>query len=181
MTSDKPIQEIMFNSFLSSLPVTEVPVDEGGDVVVGTMSANALRIDTRCDVAIVSLAGRCRVLLAARVIDGLVGGMIGVCVDMLTELDIVVAAAIALEVFVTPLCVGDVRAGVWTGTVIDMDLINAVRVDVVVRVLIDLVGFSAVIGVGVLADVDANTLASAMTDLEFINMWASLEDSLRFC
>ena len=72
------------------------------------MSAKALRVDARADLVIVGFD--------AVVIRGLIGGMIGV--NILDEFDIVAVAtaAIALEVFVTVSCVGDVRAGVWART-----------------------------------------------------------------
>ena len=89
----------MFNVFCSSRPVTDVPVDAGADGSVVVTSAKTLRINVRS---------------ALVMINGLAGGMIGVRVDILTELDIVVvvATASALEVFVTVSCVEDVRAGV---------------------------------------------------------------------
>ena len=102
----------MFNEFLSSLSTIDVPVDAGDDGVIIFMSVNVFIVDTRSDVAIVGLAGGSIALLAGEVIDGLLGGIIGV--GMLTEFGIVVvvAATIALNVFVTVSCVGDVRAGV---------------------------------------------------------------------
>ena len=106
MRSKAQIQSTMFNDLLSSrLVVNVLPVDAGGDGLVVTMLAKALRIDARFDLVIVGLAGAFIVLLTRRVIDGLVGEVIGVGVDMLTELVMVVvaAAAIALEVFVTVL------------------------------------------------------------------------------
>ena len=70
-------------------------VDEGDAGVVATASGKALRVDARTELVILGLT---RV-----VIDVSVGGMIGLCVDMLTALGIVVvvAAAITLEVFET--------------------------------------------------------------------------------
>ena len=93
-----------------------------------------------------------------------------------------VVAAIALEVFVAVSCVGDVRAGVWTGTVIDSDVTVVTRVGMVVGVLMDLltdtiIGFVPGIGVDMLA----NMVAAVPTNPEFIVMWVSLEDSLRCC
>ena len=91
MISKKLIQSTVFNGFLSSRPIIGVPVDEGDDGVVVTVSAKALRIDER-DVLV--FIGLDRV-----VIGGSVGGIIGVDVDMLTEFDtaVVIAMAIALE------------------------------------------------------------------------------------
>ena len=113
MISKKLIQTTMFNEFLSSLSTIDVTVDAGDDGVVIFMSVNVFIVDTRSDVAIVGLAGGSIALLAGEVIDGLLGGMFGVDVGMLTEFGIVVvvAATIALNVFVTVSCVGDVRAG----------------------------------------------------------------------
>ena len=171
MLYKKLIKSAMFKEFLCSRPVIDVPVDEGDDAAVVTESAKTLRTGARSGLVVVAFA--------AVVIRGLV---------MLTELGIVVVfvAAIALEVFVTVPCVGDVRAGVWTGTAIDSDVTITTRVGVMVRVLIDLltdkiIGFVTGIGVDVLAGVDTNMVAAAMVDLEFIIMRVSLEDALRFC
>ena len=73
----------------------DVLVDEGDAGVVVTETVKALRVDSRTDLVIVGLT---RVM-----VDALVGGMIGLGVDMLTALGIVevVASAIALEVFET--------------------------------------------------------------------------------
>ena len=81
----------MSNALLSAR--MQVPVDAGDDGVVVTVLAKVLRFDARTDVVFV--------LLVEAVMRGSVGGMIGV--DMLTELrvEMVVAAAIAFEVFVT--------------------------------------------------------------------------------
>ena len=76
----------MFNDFFISRPVIDVPVDAGDDAVGVTVSAKALRIDTRVGLIIFGLAGGVIVVFAAIVIGGLVNGMIGVGVDMLTEL-----------------------------------------------------------------------------------------------
>ena len=97
----------MFKDFLCSGPVIDVPVDAGDDEVVVTVSVvKALRTDARTDLLVIV------VFSAVAVMRGSVGGM--VCVGMLTELGIVmvVATAIALEVFVVVSCVGDVRSGV---------------------------------------------------------------------
>ena len=85
----------MLNDFLSSREMIDVLVDEGDAEVVVTASVKALRVDSRTDLVIVGLT---RVM-----VDALVGGMIGLGVDMLTALGIVevVASAIALEVFET--------------------------------------------------------------------------------
>ena len=113
--------------------------------------------------------------LVIAVRHGLVGGMIGV-----TELGliVVIAAAIALEI-VAVSCVGDVRAGVWTGEVIGIDVAVVTRVDME-GVLIDLltgtvIDFVTESGVDVLTGVDANMVAAVMTDLEFIPKRVSLE------
>ena len=100
MISKKMIQSTMFNDFLFSRPVIDVPVDLGDDGVVVSMSAKTLRIDARSDLVIVGLAGCFVVLFAVVVIRGLFGRMIGVGVDMLTELGgvVVVVAAIHLKV-----------------------------------------------------------------------------------
>lgn len=116
---------------------------------------------------IVGLAGGFIILLTRRVIDGVVGEVISIGVDMLTEL-VMVDTAIALEVFVTVSCVGDVRAGVWTGTAVNIDVTIVTRVDT-------RIGFVTGIGVEVLAGVGAKT------DLEFLDVRGSLEDALRFC
>ena len=68
----------MFNDFFISRPVIDVPVDAVDDAVGVTVSAKALRIDTRVGLVIV--------VFAAIVIGGLVNGMVGVGVDMFTEL-----------------------------------------------------------------------------------------------
>ena len=160
----------MFNGFLSSLPVIDVPVDEGNNGVVVTASVKALRIGARSNWVIVGLAGGCMVLLTRLVMDGLVCEVIGVGVDILAELRIV------LEVFVAVSCVGDVRAGGWTRTSITIDVTVPTRVGMVVVLIADtIIGFVAAIGVDVLADVDTKT------DLELLDTRASLEDSLRFC
>ena len=44
-----------------------------------------------------------------------------------------------------------------------------------------MIDFVTDIDVDVLAGVDANMVAAAMADLEFIDMGISLEDPLRFC
>ena len=92
----------------------DVLLDAGDDRVVVSTSVKALCIDLRDDLAIFRMAGGFIVLLAGVVIGRLVREMISVGVDMSTELGIavVVAAVVALEVFVTVSCVGDVRAGV---------------------------------------------------------------------
>ena len=183
MTSNKLIQSVKFKHWR---PMIGVTVGAGDDGVAVTVSATTLRFDRRSDLVIV--AGGFIVLFADLVIAGLVGGIIGVDVDILNELYIVVVfvAAIALEVFVTVSCVGDVRAGVWTGTAIDSDATFVMRVGAMVGVLIDLlavkiIGFVTRIGVDVLAGVDANMVAAAMTDLEFFDTRVSLEDALRCC
>ena len=91
-----------------------------------------------------------------------------------------VVAAIVLEVFVTVSCVGGVRAGVWTVTVIGGDVTIVTRVGAVVGVLIDLstdtiIGFMTRIGVDVLAGVDANMVAATIADMAFIPTRVSLE------
>ena len=65
-------------------------------------------------------------------------------------------------------CVEDVRAGVWTGTAVNIDVTIFTRIDTII-------GFVTDIGVEVLAGVGAKT------DLEFLDMRGSLEDALRFC
>ena len=89
----------------------DVPVEAGDDGVVATASAKTSRIDSRCGLMIVGPAGAFIVPFAGVMIEGSVGGMFGVDVDMLAELRMV-AAAIDLGVFVTVSCVEDVRAGV---------------------------------------------------------------------
>ena len=86
MISNKLIQSMVFNDCLSSRPVIDVPVDAGDDEVGVTVSAKTFRIDTRVGLVIFGLAGGVIVVFAAIVIGGLVNGMIGVGVDMLTEL-----------------------------------------------------------------------------------------------
>ena len=139
-------------------------------------------------------------IFIAVVIDELIGAVIDVSVDVLTELciGVVVAAAIALEVFLTGPCVGDVWTGVWSETVlvlgcglrlpcvwagevlpIDIDVTIATWAGVMVGVLIDLLTDTIVdsvtdIGVDMLAGVDAKV------DPEFIER-VSLADSLRCC
>ena len=76
----------MLNDFFSSRPVIGVPVDAGDDAVGVTVSAKPLIIVTRVGLVILGLAGGVIVLFAAIVIGGLVNGMIGVGVDILTEL-----------------------------------------------------------------------------------------------
>ena len=168
----------MLNDFLCSRPAIDVPVD------AGDATAKALRIDSRSDlVMIVGLALGLIVLLAGEVKDRWIGGIIGIDPDMLTELDIVMVAAavIALEVVVTVSCVGDARAV----TAIGRNVTIIARVDVLVGLLIDLrtdpiIGFVPGVGVDVLAAVDANLVAAAMTALKCIGTRVSLEDSLRF-
>ena len=178
MTSKELIQSTMLNNIFISRLTFDVPVDAGDDGVVIFMSVNVFIVDTRSDVAIVGLAGDSIALLAGEVIDGLLGGMIGVGVGMLTEFGIVVvvAATIALNVFVTVSCVGDVRVGVWTGTAIDSDVTTVTRVGMVVVLIADTItGFVSGIDVDVLAGVDATA------DLGFIDTRVSLEESLDFC
>ena len=103
MTSKKLIQSTILNDSASSLPVTDVPVDAGDNEVVVVTSAKTLRINVRSDLAIV--------VLTWVVINGFVGAMIGVGVDILAELDIVVVISV-LKVFMGVTCVGDVWAGV---------------------------------------------------------------------
>ena len=107
----------MFNEFFSFLPVTDVPVDAGDDGVDVVTSAKTLRINVRSDLVIVTLTWV--------VINGFIGGMIDVGVDILAEL------GIALGFFVTVSCVGDVRAVVWTGTLINVDLVAALIADTI--------------------------------------------------
>ena len=59
--------------------------------------------------------------------------------------------------------------------------IDVTMVDMVVALIADtIIGFVPGIGVDVLAAVDANLVAAAMTGLECIDTRVSLEDSLRF-
>jgi hypothetical protein len=121
---------------------------------------------------IVGLAGGFIILLTRRVIDGVVGEVISIGVDMLTEL-VMVDTAIALEVFVTVSCVGDVRAGVWTGTVIGSDLTIVTRVGGVVVVLIDfladtIICFVAGIGIDVSAKKSINTTTTPPTRVTIV-------------
>ena len=185
MKSNKLIQSKKFHR---RRPMIGVTVDAGDDGVVVTVSPTTLRIGRRSDFMIVGLAVGFIVLLAGEVKDRWVGGIIGVDADMLAELAIVMvaAAAIALEVFVTGSCVGDVWTCVSTGTAVDIDVTIVTRVGAVVGVLIDLlvdtmIVFVSRIGVDVLADVDTNMVAAAMTELEVIEARVSLEDSLFFC
>ena len=171
----------------------DVPVDAGGDGVIDTMSSKTLCIDTRSDLVIVSLAAESIVLAAGVVIDGLVRGIIGVGVGILTESDIVpniaevIAVAVASGFCLAVSCDVDVRAGVWTGTPIAADVTIGMRVDTVVGVLRDLSTDTILvilpgIGVDALARVDANMLAAAMADLDFICMQVPvIEDPSRFC
>ena len=89
----------------------DVPVEAGDDGVVATASAKTSRIDSRCGLMIVGPAGAFIVPFAGVMIEGSVGGMFGVDVDMLAEL-CMVAAAIDLAVFVTVSRVGDTCDGV---------------------------------------------------------------------
>ena len=91
---------------MCSEPLIDMTVDAGDDGVVVVTSVKTLRINVRSDLAIV--------VLAWVVINGFVGGMIDVGVDILAELDIVVvvAAVSVLKVFMRVTCVGDVWAGV---------------------------------------------------------------------
>ena len=85
---------------------------------------------------------------------------------MLAEFNIVVS----LEVFVTTSCVADVWTGLWTITVIKIDVMFVMRVGAVVEVLL------ADIAIGFLTDIGVT-----MTDREFIDTRESLEDALRCC
>ena len=156
----------MSNVFFSSRPAIDVPVDVGGDGVVVTESAEALRIGVRSDLVIVWLAGGFIVVLAKVAVDGMISVMIGAGVDVLAEFDIVVS----LEVFVTTSCVADVWTGLWTITVIKIDVMFVMRVGAVVEVLL------ADIAIGFLTDIGVT-----MTDREFIDTRESLEDALRCC
>ena len=70
----------------------------------------------------------------------------------------------------------DVRAGLWTGIAMDIDVTIVTRVGMVVVLIADTItGFVPGIDVDVLAGVDAKT------DLKFIDTRVSLEDSLGFC
>ena len=188
------IQSMMLKLAFSSRPVIDVPADAGDDaVVVVARTVKKLRIDTRTGLAIVGLIGGlglCRIggIIVRFTAVGLASGMIGVGVDMLTEVNIgvVVAAAIASEVFATASCIGDVRAGVCAGTVIGIDVAFVTRANLAVGVLTDLltdttIGFVSSVRVDVLAGVDTNMVAAAMTDPEFIDTWVTLEYSFRFC
>ena len=178
---------MVFKEIFSSCPVIDVPVEAGGDEVVATMSAKTLRIGTRSDLIVVSVAGGFIAVLTKALVDGLVGVMIGVGTDVFAEFGIVVvvSTAIALEIFVTISCAGDVRAGVSTGTAVDSDVTIATRDGaVVVVVLIDLLAdtiicFVAGIGIDVSAGVDVTTVAAAVADAEFTETRVSLEDALR--
>ena len=180
------MQSTMRNDFFSSRPVIGVPVDAGDDAVVDTKSATTLRFGTWTVLVIADLAEGLIILFVAFGINGLIGAMIDV--DMLDELGVVVVAvaAIALGDVETVSCVAEMRVGVWTGTVIGIDMAVATRVELVVRVLIDLLADIRIaivtdIGVDVLDGVDENMLAAATTDLEVIDTRVSLENSLRFC
>ena len=147
-----------------------MPVDAGDGGADVTESAKELRVDARFDWVVAGAVGGSMVLFTRLVIGGLVGEVIGVGVDILAEL------GIALGFFVTVACVGDVRAVVWTGTLINIDVTIPTRVDLVAALIADTItGFVPGIGVDVLAGLDAKT------DLAFPDARASLEGSLRCC
>ena len=175
MMSKKLIQSMVFKEFFGFCTVIDVPVEAGGDEVVATMSAKTLRIGARSDLMIVGLAEGFTVVLAKVVVDVMIGTIIDVGVDVLTELGIVVAFAqvIVLEVFVTASCVEDVRAGVWTGTVTEIEETFIMPVGAVAGVLIALLADTAI---GFVTDIGAT-----MADREFIDNSVSLEDALRCC
>ena len=103
---------------------------------------------------------------------------------MLTEFDMVVvgAAAGVLYGFVVLPSGVDLRAGVWTERVINIDETIVMRVSVMVGVFIDLLEDTAIgIGVDVLTGVNTKLLAATMADLGFIVMATSLAYSLFFC
>ena len=82
---------MVFNEFLNSRPMIDVPVDGGDDGVAVTVSVTALLTSNRDVLMILGLEG----VVSA----GSVGAIIGADVDVLTEFDIavVIAGAIALE------------------------------------------------------------------------------------
>ena len=166
MINKQLIQSIMFKDLFSSWPAIDVPVDAGDDEVAVTMSVTRLRIDARSDLVIVNLVGGFIIVLAKVMVDGMISDMIGVGVDVLAEFNIVVS----LEVFVTTSCVADVWTGLWTITVIKIDVMFVMRVGAVVEVLL------ADIAIGFLTDIGVT-----MTDREFIDTRESLEDALRCC
>ena len=86
----------MFHDLLSARAVMGVPFDAGDDAVVVTVSAKVLRTGARTGVVIVLLAGL------------VIGGLVMIGVDMLTEVGIVIA--VAFELFLTVLCMVDVRS-----------------------------------------------------------------------
>ena len=154
----------MFKGLLCSRVVIDVSFDAGDAEVVVTMSTKALCTGARSDLVMI--------MLALVVINGLVGGMIGVGFDMLTGLGIVVVAVPEIDLEIVRVsCVGDVRAGVCTGTAVGSDVTIVTRVGVMVGLLIDLLADVAVdflTGIGV-----------TMTDQEFIDTRESLTDALR--
>ena len=65
---------------------------------------------------------------------------------------------------------------------INFDVTIVTRVDMVVVLITGtIIDFFPGISVDVLAGVDANMVAAAMTDLEFFDTRVSLEDALRCC
>ena len=89
----------MWNEFLSSRSIIDVPVDEGDDELAFVVSTKELRIDARADLVILCLA--------TVVIDGSVVEIFIVVFGVLTESGTVavVAEAIDLEMSVTVSCV----------------------------------------------------------------------------
>ena len=89
MTSKKLMQSTIFTDFMSDRAVMDVLLDAGDDRLVVSMSDKALWIDLRDDLVISRMTGGFVVLLGRVVIDRFVGGMIGVGVDMVTDMKLI--------------------------------------------------------------------------------------------
>ena len=119
------------------------------------------------------------VLLFGKVNAGLVGGTVGIGVEMFKEVWIIVlfAAAIALKVVVIVSCIMRVRSAFKTDVSMDT------RVDVILDVSIDMLGYVVIgfmPGIGTLAGFVASSWAVTMTTLELTTMRASFEESSSF-
>ena len=98
------------------------------------------------------------------VIKGPISGIFGVGADILAELDLAVLPAVASAVEVFVRCVGDALAGVWTGTVFNIDVTSVTRVEMLVVLVVvadTLVVFAPDIG----GDVLPAVMPPAMTGL----------------
>ena len=133
---------------------------------------------------VVLLSGGLIDSLAGTLIDGLIGGMIGIGSDALNPVSVsVVAVALSLEDILLVSYAGDVRTCWWGGRAFDMKMSLGVRVGVIGDVWIEVLAYTAigvVPNIDMLADTDADIWPALMAVLDFISSPALLEWSLLF-